>query len=204
MVFESDKGCGRSAWTMCKKWYSSLTYLPENCEDVAMTTKEVIDRIVNEPGVGYELTWFENFGKPIHENLDIHVKTVMTGKDAGETKCYVKSFISFSSGNDKVQVYVERGQSAPEESVRLVDHNDTIPDDYSTLSTSSSACRMQVERVCSGAFILNWEPPDIRKLRIPLLRQKTMERIASFVNILKGAKRESVQLRERATPMSNH
>ncbi len=83
-----------------------------------MTTKEVIDRVFKEPGVRYELTEFENLGKPIHEILDIHAKTATTGKDAGKTKYYLKSFIPFSTGNEEVQVYVEGGKSAPEEIVR--------------------------------------------------------------------------------------
>jgi len=83
-----------------------------------MTTKEIIDRIFKEPGIRYELTEFENLGKPIHEILDIYAKTVTTGKDAGKTKYYLKSFIPFSSGNEEVQVYVEGGKSAPEEIVR--------------------------------------------------------------------------------------
>lgn len=83
-----------------------------------MTTKEVIDRIFKEPGVRYELTEFENLGKPIHEILDIQAKTVTTGKDAGKTKYYLKSFIPFSTGNKEVQVYVKGGKSAPEEIVR--------------------------------------------------------------------------------------
>lgn len=84
----------------------------------AASTKEVIDRIFKEPGVRYELTEFENLGKPIHEILDIQAKTVTTGKDAGKTKYYLKSFIPFSTGNEEVQVYVEGGKSAPEEIVR--------------------------------------------------------------------------------------
>jgi type I restriction enzyme M protein len=56
-----------------------------------MMTKEVIDRIFKEPGIRYELTEFENLGKPIHEILDIRAKTVATGKDAGKTKYYLKS-----------------------------------------------------------------------------------------------------------------
>lgn len=84
----------------------------------AASTKEVIDRIFKEPGVRYELTEFENLGKPIHEILDIQAKTVTTGKDAGKTKYYLKSFIPFSTGNEEVQVYVDGGKSAPEEIVR--------------------------------------------------------------------------------------
>jgi len=52
------------------------------------TTKEIIDRIFKEPGIKYELTEFENLGKPIHDILDIYPKTVETGRDSGKTKYY--------------------------------------------------------------------------------------------------------------------
>lgn len=84
----------------------------------AFSTKEVIDRIFKEPGVRYELKEFENLGKPIYEILDIQARTVTSGKDAGKTKYYLKSFIPFLTGNEDVQVYVEGGKSAPEEIVR--------------------------------------------------------------------------------------
>jgi len=83
-----------------------------------MNTKELIDRIFKEPGVKFELTEFENLGKPIHDIISIYPKTATTGKDAGKTKYFLKSFIPFSTGNDEVQVYAEGGKSAPEEIVR--------------------------------------------------------------------------------------
>lgn len=83
-----------------------------------MNTKELIDRIFKEPGVKFELTEFENLGKPIHEIISIYPKVAATGKDAGKTKYYLKSFIPFSTGNEEVQVYAEGGKSAPEEIVR--------------------------------------------------------------------------------------
>jgi type I restriction enzyme M protein len=83
-----------------------------------MNTKEVIDRIFKEPGIKFELTEFENLGKPIHEILSIYPKAATSGKDAGKTKYYLKSFIPFSTGNEEVQVYSEGGKSAPEEIVR--------------------------------------------------------------------------------------
>jgi type I restriction enzyme M protein len=82
-----------------------------------MSAKEVIDRIFREPGIKYELTEFETLGKPFHEILAIYPKTAETGRDAGKTKYYLKSFIPFSSANEEVQVYVEAGKSAPEEIV---------------------------------------------------------------------------------------
>jgi type I restriction enzyme M protein len=89
-----------------------------NSKAHAINTKEVLDRIFKAPGVMYELTEFENLGKPIHEILSIYPKTASTGRDAGKTKYYLKSFIPFSSGNEEVQVYVEDGKASPEEIVR--------------------------------------------------------------------------------------
>ena len=82
------------------------------------STKEIIDRIFKDPSTKYELTEFENLGKPIHDILAIYPKTAATGRDAGKTKYYLKSFIPFSSGNEEVQVYVEDGKANPEEIVR--------------------------------------------------------------------------------------
>jgi hypothetical protein len=81
-------------------------------------TKDLIDRIFKEPGIKYELSEFETLGKPIHEILTIYPKKAETGRDAGKTKYYLKSFIPFSSGNEEVQVCVEGGKSAPEEIIR--------------------------------------------------------------------------------------
>ncbi len=83
-----------------------------------LSTKEVIDRIFREPGIQYELTAFQNLGKPIHEIISIYPKVVQTGKDAGKTKYYIKSFIPFASGTEEVAVYAEGGKSAPEEIIR--------------------------------------------------------------------------------------
>ena len=83
-----------------------------------MKNKELIDRIFKEPGIKFELAEFENLGKPIDDILAIYPKTATTGKDAGKTKYYLKSFIPFSTGNEEVLVYAEGGKSAPEEIVR--------------------------------------------------------------------------------------
>ena len=83
-----------------------------------MTTKDIIASIFKDPNTKYELTEFENLGKPIHDILTIYPKTATTGRDAGKTKYYLTSFIPFSSGNEEVQVYVEDGKANPEEIVR--------------------------------------------------------------------------------------
>lgn len=83
-----------------------------------LSTKEIIDHIFKDPSTTYELTEFENLGKPIHDIIAIYPKTTSTGRDAGKVKYFLKSFIPFSSGNEEVQVFVEGGKSAPEEIVR--------------------------------------------------------------------------------------
>lgn len=67
----------------------------------SMNTREVIDRILKDPGTQYELTEFENLGKPIHEILSIYPRTATTGCDAGKTKYFLKSFVPFSSGSEE-------------------------------------------------------------------------------------------------------
>ena len=84
----------------------------------SMNTKELIDRIFKEPDIKFELTEFENLGKPIHDIITIYPKVATSGKDAGKTKYCLKSFVPFSSGNEEVQVYAEGSKSAPEEIVR--------------------------------------------------------------------------------------
>jgi len=83
-----------------------------------MTTKELIEKIFKEPGIKFDLTEFETLGKPVHDILNIYEKTVESGRDAGKTKYFLKSFIPFSTGNEEVQVYVDGGKSAPEEIIR--------------------------------------------------------------------------------------
>jgi len=61
-------------------------------------TREIIDRIFKEPGIKYELTVFEDLGKPIHEILTIYPKTAETGRDAGKTKYYLEKLHALSFG----------------------------------------------------------------------------------------------------------
>lgn len=67
---------------------------------MTFSTKEIIDRIFKAPDIKYELTEFETLGKAIHDILHIYPKTVETGRDAGKTKYYLKSFVPFSSGDE--------------------------------------------------------------------------------------------------------
>lgn len=83
-----------------------------------LSTKEIIDRIFKSPTTKYELTEFEDLGKPVHEILSIYPKIAITGKTAGLTKYYIKSFVPSSSGNEEFQVYAESGKVSPEEIIR--------------------------------------------------------------------------------------
>jgi hypothetical protein len=74
-------------------------------------TKDIIDRIFKEPGVRYELTEFEGLGKPIHEIIAIYPKTAEMGRDAGKTKYFLESIVSFASDKKEVQVLAEGGKS---------------------------------------------------------------------------------------------
>lgn len=57
-----------------------------------MNTKELIDRIFKEPGVKFELTEFENLGKPIHDIITIYPKAAATGKDPTIDSRYFAKF----------------------------------------------------------------------------------------------------------------
>lgn len=83
-----------------------------------MNTREILDKIFKDPKTLYELTEFENLGKPIHEIITIYSKVTDSGRDAGKTKYYMKSFVPFSSGKEEVQVFDETGKSNPEEVIR--------------------------------------------------------------------------------------
>ncbi len=82
--------------------------------------------------------------------------------------------------------------------VRLKLKNTLIPNEYLALVINSRVCRMQIERECSGALILHWKPALIRKLRIPILSQSVMDKIAELVTQAKRARRESDKLLEQA------
>lgn len=83
-----------------------------------MTTKELIDKIFKDPKIKYELSEFDNLGKPIYEIINIYPKVITSGKDTGLTKYFLKSFIPFYSGTTEIQVHDPNGKSNPEEIVR--------------------------------------------------------------------------------------
>ena len=83
-----------------------------------MDTKEIIDKIFKDPKTKYELTEFEALGKPIDQIIDIYPKVMDSGREAGKTKYFIKSFVPFSSGKEEAQVFAEGGKTSPEEIVR--------------------------------------------------------------------------------------
>ncbi|MFC6441558.1 N-6 DNA methylase [Bowmanella sp. JS7-9] len=100
-----------------------------------MITKEIMDKIFKDPTTKYELIEFDNLGKPLHQIIEIYPKTASTGRDAGKTKYFMKSFVPFSSGKEEVQVFDETGKSNPEEIVRqlwvykLLNHYEYKPEE---------------------------------------------------------------------------
>jgi hypothetical protein len=72
------------------------------------------------------------------------------------------------------------------------------PNEYLALAISSRSCRMQIDRECSGALILHWKPVSIRKLRIPILAEAVMYKIATLVTEAKLARRKSNDLLDQA------
>ena len=68
-----------------------------------MTTKEVIDAIFKDPNTQYQLSEFDNLGKPIEKILYIYPKEITSGKDAGKVKYFLKSFAPFASGTEELQ-----------------------------------------------------------------------------------------------------
>jgi type I restriction enzyme M protein len=83
-----------------------------------LDTSQILDKIFKDPKTRYELTEFENLGRPVHQILTICPKTITSGRESGKTKYFLKSFIPFSSGKEEVQVYSDDGKAAPEEIVR--------------------------------------------------------------------------------------
>jgi type I restriction enzyme M protein len=83
-----------------------------------MDTKEIIDKIFKDPKTKYELTEFEALGKPISQIISIYPKVMDSGREAGKTKYFMKSFVPFSSGKEEAQVFAEGGKTNPEEIVR--------------------------------------------------------------------------------------
>ncbi|MBU2541734.1 MAG: restriction endonuclease subunit S [Candidatus Omnitrophica bacterium] len=82
--------------------------------------------------------------------------------------------------------------------VRLSIIDPSISPEYLALAINSKACRMQIERECSGALIVHWKLGSIKKLKIPLLSKSKRDKLADLVIQSKQALRESQNLLETA------
>ena len=184
-----------------------------------MTTKELIGQIFKEPGIQFELSEFENLGKPIHDILSIYPRVSTTGKDAGKTKYYLTSFIPFSTGNEELQVYVEGGKSAPEEIVRQlwvyklinqygykVDELDlekgvqfgtevgTKAADIIVYTLDHEIGQVQFNRWVTGSTNRHLSPRDVARVLVPRLVERSEAKIADAVRESLSMRQESEQL----------
>ena len=80
--------------------------------------------------------------------------------------------------------------------LRIIDKD--IPSEYLALAINSEACRMQIDRACSGALIMHWRPNYLYRLKIPILSSKIMQDLDDKVDSAKKAKRESEKLLRQA------
>ena len=78
--------------------------------------------------------------------------------------------------------------------VRLLPKGNDVSPEYLALAINSSLCRMQIEQQASGALILHWKLPLIKKLRIPLCNEETMKEISRLVKESKRRQYESESL----------
>ena len=85
--------------------------------------------------------------------------------------------------------------------VRLLPKNDNVPPEYLALAINSTLCQMQIEQQASGALILHWKLPLIKKLRIPLCDKDTMKEIARLVKESKKQQYKSESLLASAKSM---
>lgn len=85
--------------------------------------------------------------------------------------------------------------------VRMSLKNREVPAEYLALAINSKLCQMQVEQNASGALILHWKLPLIKRLRVPLCDQETMKAIAKLVKESKKqqAKSEALLAEAKAT-----
>jgi hypothetical protein len=57
---------------------------------------------------------------------------------------------------------------------------------------------MQIERDAGGSIIAHWKPEQIKKLQIPILPDKTHQKIANLVRQSHEARRKAKELLEKA------
>lgn len=82
--------------------------------------------------------------------------------------------------------------------VNLTLLDETIPKEYLALVINSKICQMQANRDCSGALISHWKPQDIRKMKIPILKDSIMKELSEMIIKSKQALKQSKHLLEQA------
>jgi len=112
------------------------------------------------------------------------IGNILLTKDGTPGICYVV--------NEEIQGIISSGLL----NLSLIDTH--IPKEYLALVINSKICQMQVLRDCSGALILHWKPIDVHKLKIPILKDKKMEKLADLASKSKEARKESKTLLAQA------
>ena len=82
--------------------------------------------------------------------------------------------------------------------LKLKVNEDAIDGEYLAICINSIVGRSQIDRDGGGSVITHWRPEQIKKLRIPLLLQKTQQSIASLVQQSHKARVKAMKLLEIA------
>ncbi len=73
-----------------------------------------------------------------------------------------------------------------------------VEDEYLALCLNSVIGQMQAERDAGGSVIMHWKPEQIKNVLIPILPQKTQQKIAGLVRQSHEARRKAKELLEEA------
>lgn len=65
--------------------------------------------------------------------------------------------------------------------MRLKIKNNEIENEYLSLCINSAIGQMQAERDAGGSVIAHWKPEAIKNILIPILPQKTQQKISDLV-----------------------
>lgn len=82
--------------------------------------------------------------------------------------------------------------------LKLSINESEINKEYLSLCINSVIGKLQIERDGGGSVITHWKPEQIKKLRIPILPDKTQQKIASLVQQSHEARRKAKELLEEA------
>jgi len=80
--------------------------------------------------------------------------------------------------------------------LKLKINEDEIDKEYLALCINSLFGKMQIERDGGGSVITHWKPEQIKKLAIPILHQKTQQKIAALIQKSHEARKKAKELLE--------